>query len=391
MSSKEEEIDGGQIAIKGFVVQALAALLEALESDDWVTFTVEPVSKHEDFQKVDVLFTWKSGRRIAIQVKTSVNNISVPIAEKWAAELKASVKADEYRLELYAPAAGGLTQLPAIGGVQLKIVYGDLDTLWDAATSRLSAVVASARGHYHQHVIKAAGKTFVGQTIVRALENREWTRADLLQSLLQLVEAESARKERTGAFDYSLRRVIVGHENGTCTEYVKYTFSSREAFDLHPSLWGITWTDADHISVLRVSDGEEGHPDHYGVRDDVTGAVEYQIRPRWVLSPGKPRSICVTIHRNPGLMTVADGVWVFQDAVLAADRPYAAEILVRFPMAGLIESADARDRDSHAARWSFLVGREQRKVSAVSRAAAAPPITGNASALVDQAQAEHGK
>ena len=61
---------GGQGAIRGFQVQTLIALLEALDKGrPWTDVTLEP---NVDSEKVDVL--WQSpGRTDAVQVKSSEN------------------------------------------------------------------------------------------------------------------------------------------------------------------------------------------------------------------------------------------------------------------------------------------------------------------------------
>ena len=63
---------GGQEGNRGYLVQAIIALLESLNDLEWTSVTVEP--DHAS-QQVDVLWEHKTGRK-ATQVKSSGNQIS---------------------------------------------------------------------------------------------------------------------------------------------------------------------------------------------------------------------------------------------------------------------------------------------------------------------------
>ena len=87
----------GQYAIKGYLLQSLVALLDSFETD-WETVCVEP---NDESEKVDILWTYKGGKKKVVQVKSSKNVISFSVAKKWADELSVkSPNADEYELNL---------------------------------------------------------------------------------------------------------------------------------------------------------------------------------------------------------------------------------------------------------------------------------------------------
>jgi hypothetical protein len=46
-------MSGGPAAIRGYLVQALAALMEALNEQDWISVTLEPNHASE---KIDILW-----------------------------------------------------------------------------------------------------------------------------------------------------------------------------------------------------------------------------------------------------------------------------------------------------------------------------------------------
>ena len=95
---------GGQDGNRGYLVQALIALLQSLSDNSWESVTIEPNVASE---KVDVLWTAKTRNRVA-QIKSSQNQIGKSDAERWAADLKASCAADVYELVLVGPTAQSL-------------------------------------------------------------------------------------------------------------------------------------------------------------------------------------------------------------------------------------------------------------------------------------------
>lgn len=358
--------DGGQVALTGFVVQSIAALMDALDRDDWQALAIEPASDDGRYQKVDFLLSLHTGKKLVVQVKHSKNGVTKVNAKRWADELKKSITANEYRLYLYAPATGGLPLRSEISGVHTRVIHGDVDSLWHAAAFRVLDYVSRVRGHYRPAVISEATKNFVGSTIVKAIESRAWTKAELVRHLVALVDAsEKAQARPMGCVDIFLRRIIVCHENGSCKEYVKYTFVNRGSTDERVPGWTITWTDADSVEFEHVSDGEVGKPAVHQVRDTITNAVEMQIEPRWTIEPGESRAVLATIRRNPAVQRMDSGHWIFQDPLLPTDREHTAEVYLVFPCVGVIKASGALECDTRAVRWSLATGKEQRKISAL--------------------------
>lgn len=95
---------GGREAVRGFGIQTLICLLDALKQNaDWVAVTIEPDTDHD---KVDILWELNGKKRRAVQVKSSQNPIGRGSIEGWCAELKQEV-ADEYELRLAGPLKTG--------------------------------------------------------------------------------------------------------------------------------------------------------------------------------------------------------------------------------------------------------------------------------------------
>jgi hypothetical protein len=105
---------GGQSGGRGYLLQAMYALLESLKpSDGWSSVTIEP---NDESEKVDIVWQYPSRRKV-VQVKHSQNPMTKPMVETWAAELEAASQADDYFLILLGPCASKLTKIGSIGKV----------------------------------------------------------------------------------------------------------------------------------------------------------------------------------------------------------------------------------------------------------------------------------
>ncbi|MER8580403.1 hypothetical protein [Mesorhizobium sp. M0306] len=127
---------GGREAVRGFAIQALVCLLDALEpGNDWTAVTVEPDSAND---KVDILWELPEGRRLAQQVKSSKNIIGRGAVVTWCRELKQSQAADRYQLLLSGPLAQAALDDVPFDGVEVP-PPSSIDTLalMDQAIAKL--------------------------------------------------------------------------------------------------------------------------------------------------------------------------------------------------------------------------------------------------------------
>lgn len=85
--------NGGESANRGFIFQAIIALIEYLDpKNEWDQIKNEPVTKDE---KVDIML-YKDGKpKSAIQVKSSINDFNKPAVERWLESLKADAEEAE--------------------------------------------------------------------------------------------------------------------------------------------------------------------------------------------------------------------------------------------------------------------------------------------------------
>lgn len=106
---------GGQEGSRGYLVQALIALLRSLSNSSWENVTIEPNINSE---KVDV--QWSSNNHtLATQIKSSQNQIGKSDAERWAADLKRGCIADRYELVLIGPTAQSVVDMGSFNGVDI--------------------------------------------------------------------------------------------------------------------------------------------------------------------------------------------------------------------------------------------------------------------------------
>jgi len=362
-------IDGGHEAISGFTVQSMAVLLYALKRDDWTKFQVEPACDEGTFQKVDLRWVLQDGRREVAQVKSSKNSITVPDAKRWAKELRRSATADIYRLWLFAPTTGGVSDLDEVEGVRIEVSQGDTCTVWESLAWRLFAWLENQGEVRSAKSIHETARLLVGRTIVGALERTVWTPERLRQLSLSLSRAIDEASEtpvyRPGGFEVEVLWIVAGNEYEGCTELLRYTFrnTGQEALTL-PS-WTCTWTDADNLTVTRVSDGLAGNPEYHEVVDETTGALEVEIRLRTeTVPPGGYLTLSVEASRAHAFQR-HEGMWVFSDRLLSTDAPQKADVYVAFPCEGKISAPGVLRHDSSIAHWKLLTGAEGRILSAV--------------------------
>ncbi len=106
---------GGQDGNRGYLIQAVVALLSSLDDSTWQSIALEPDISSD---KVDILWTAPSQTK-ATQVKSSINQINKPDAIRWASDLKKSTNADIYELILVGPSSKSVARLETHGGVSI--------------------------------------------------------------------------------------------------------------------------------------------------------------------------------------------------------------------------------------------------------------------------------
>lgn len=132
----------GQDAIRGFAVQTLICVLNALEvgAAQWRYVTIEPDIAGD---KVDILWHYDTDI-LAQQVKSSKNQIGRAAVEAWCLELSESNSADRYQLILAGPIAAAVLEKSPFHGVEVPTPTSmDTLALIDQAVTKLDRYLLS--------------------------------------------------------------------------------------------------------------------------------------------------------------------------------------------------------------------------------------------------------
>lgn len=181
---------GGNAGIRGYVIQTIICLLDALELDnEWKTVTLEPVDESE---KVDIRWRYSEGKEKLTQVKSSQNLIRYSKAKKWSDDLEThSPNANEYELVLIGNTDEKLSKTRVIGNVAIGD-FRPLNTgfLIDQASTKIDAYF-EAKGKnkisvkVRELIINALSSSFSNSSII----GEEITRQSFDNRLLEWISA----------------------------------------------------------------------------------------------------------------------------------------------------------------------------------------------------------
>ena len=106
---------GGQLALSGFWIQAIWAVLDGFRRDDWIALTIEP----SENQRVDLKWELARAQRHD-QVKSTSRTFTKRGVESWAGELEGASAAAELRLVLFGNLGRGMTNGLTFGRVRVE-------------------------------------------------------------------------------------------------------------------------------------------------------------------------------------------------------------------------------------------------------------------------------
>ncbi|MDB6118460.1 MAG: hypothetical protein JWO08_2241 [Verrucomicrobiaceae bacterium] len=126
---------GGPVAIRGFLVQTLVALLEIATADPpFLEITLEPQIGAEQFD-----FVWTDGTFTqATQVKSTVNSFTKSDLNTWAAKMEAAHVGERCVLVLVGLVPPSLDRLDHIGAVKIEKKNLNIEDLLEQAAHRLA-------------------------------------------------------------------------------------------------------------------------------------------------------------------------------------------------------------------------------------------------------------
>jgi tetratricopeptide (TPR) repeat protein len=149
---------GGSVAIRGFLVQTLVALLEVVKPESTFTeITLEPAVGDDQFD-----FLWKNkDGSYATQVKSTVNSFTKVDVEKWADKLRKARTDEKCTLMLVGNIPSALVGSCAIAGVLIQTKNLHLGDLVEQAAQRLAKFLESEQ--------MPAGTALQREVVVHAL------------------------------------------------------------------------------------------------------------------------------------------------------------------------------------------------------------------------------
>lgn len=105
---------GGSDGVRGYVVQAMIAIVDSLQALDWDHLSIEP---NEESEKIDLKWTWSTGKVRLAQVKSSKNSITLPMVREWASEIRQANPTGACELILIGPASSSVVGINDQSGV----------------------------------------------------------------------------------------------------------------------------------------------------------------------------------------------------------------------------------------------------------------------------------
>ena len=106
--SETETGMSGQAGNRGYLIQALVTVLEAVTDDQaWTALALEP---NLDSEKIDVVWYYPNATKV-VQIKSSQNQITVPKVRAWADDFKASLPGAQHELRLIGPVSDGVPKM----------------------------------------------------------------------------------------------------------------------------------------------------------------------------------------------------------------------------------------------------------------------------------------
>jgi len=166
---------GGSDSIRGYMMQAVVCLLDALRVDkDWHSLTLEP---DQGNTQVDFVWHTAAGKRV-VQVKSSLRFNSAEV--KKAAEELEVVEADAYELILVSRNFPRLSDAKPLGKVTLKLVHMDAVDLKARAADALDLYLTE-RGYPNtaNDFRKAAASVLTEYLLASSIDSRTLLRNEL--------------------------------------------------------------------------------------------------------------------------------------------------------------------------------------------------------------------
>jgi hypothetical protein len=189
----------GQYSIRGYLIQALVAVLDSLNEDDnWSSVCIEP---NDESEKVDILWYYGDGRKKVSQVKSSINQFSPAMAKKWAKDLEDGTS-DAFEYDLYL--VGRLDDKlfsqkdKLIGKVKIRTADADINNLNAQILNRIGKFFYNnGRNQINTKIRELLSFSLSQRFIENSAFGRQLTKLEFNQVLLDYLSGIEAYLERS--------------------------------------------------------------------------------------------------------------------------------------------------------------------------------------------------
>jgi hypothetical protein len=174
----------GQAGARGYLIQAVIAVLDALHEHEWTECILEP---NVGDDKVDLVLRSSGGDRVS-QIKSSENAIGVAQVRAWVRELETAYPgAKRYELRLIGPVTAGAASVRRVGNVDVPVPEAvNIRALIERCAHRLDRYLRDL-GH---GPIRPAAREFLAQALTTRLATSSATGAVLSREALEKLLAD---------------------------------------------------------------------------------------------------------------------------------------------------------------------------------------------------------
>lgn len=180
---------GGNDGIRGYIIQTIICLLDALSSDNqWIKVTLEPLDESE---KVDIKWGYPNKIKVC-QVKSSKNVIRYTAAKKWCIDLvNGAHNADEYELVIVGHPDERLLNTEFIDNVKIAGIKSlETDSLIDIASTKIDAYFEKhGKSKISSKVREILVKTLTAHFGTNSITGKEITREIFDKDLIDWISA----------------------------------------------------------------------------------------------------------------------------------------------------------------------------------------------------------
>lgn len=353
-------MDGGQVAITGFMLQTVQVVLEGLSDTRWVSVALEPSGP--EYEKVDIRWCFPDGTERHEQVKSSIRAISPGHIKNWAAELSRQSTATRKRLVILGMTAVSNTKLDdLVDGIEVQVRSRERSELFDALAYRFGLVCEELGVQLVRRKAQDFVVTVVGTLLTHSAIGRQWSREELFGLIERLARAYESEPERVFMNPHLMSSLVVTMcvlPTGAVDEHWVFAIRNMHIdvidFETMPdsSLRAII-TEQTNCQVRHRTDGWPGVPESKaggtppGV---VPPRFEAGLELRGTLAPGHLRHAGFIIRR-PGLAKPLGAGMALSDPYHSNGVSQPTTIEMVFPAHGSVDGNCDETTTRTAIKW----------------------------------------